>query len=225
MSSQRFSRLMGPALAIGGLLWIVIYLATVIIGVSTGQFEPQSPDAPWPLIVNLLVVLGGNWFLPLSTLILGVGLLGVFARLEGHARVLGIIGIVFTSIALICGIGNLIVLSSIFGSIGRNLIFPNNLLGGMAGFTVSIGTGFMGGALLRAHVLPRWIAWVLIGIGIVTIPILFATPLPTFIAPDWATDTIAFFLSGIGYSVVGVKILAIDRKPVQQQVNLSATVK
>jgi hypothetical protein len=35
------------------------------------------------------------------------------------------------------------------------------------------------------------IAWTLIAIGIVTGPILFATPLP--IGPDWATDTIAFF--------------------------------
>lgn len=65
------------------------------------------------------------------------------------------------------------------------------------------------------------IAWTLIAIGIVTGPILFATPLP--IGPDWATDTIAFFFSGIGYTMVGVKMLAMDRKATQQQVSLSAT--
>jgi hypothetical protein len=223
MSSQRFSRLAGPALAIGGLLWIVIYLTTVIIGVSTGQFEPRSPDAQWPPIINILIVLGGNWFLPLSTLILGSGLMGVFVRLESRARVLGITGVVFTSIALILSIGNLIVLSSIFGNVGRSLIFPNNALGGPAAFAVSIATGFMGGALLRAHMLHRWMALVLIAIGIVTIPILFATPLPTSIAPDWATDTIAFLVSGIGYTAVGVKMIASNQKAVQQQMQLSTT--
>ncbi len=223
MSSHRFSRLVGPVLALGGLLWIIIYIVTVIVGVSTGQFEPQSPGAHWPLIINLLVVLVGKWFLPLSTLIVGIGLLRLFARLEGHARVLGITCIVLTSIALILSTGNVIVLTGIFGSIGRNLIFPNNLLGGPAVFVISIGTGFMGGALLRAHVLPHWMAWVLIGIGIVTIPILLATPLPTSIAPDWATDTFAFLVSGIGYTAVGVRMLAMDRKAVQWQVRLSTT--
>jgi hypothetical protein len=224
MSFQRFSRLAGPALTIGGLLWVVIYMATVIIGVVTGQFEPRASDAHRPLIVNLLVVLGGNWFLPLSTLILSLGLLAVFAELEGRARVLGITGLVFASIALILSTGNLIVLSGIFGSIGRSLVFPNNSLGGFAAFTTSIGTGFLGGAVLRAHLLPRWMAWILIIIGIVTIPILLATPLPTSIAPAWATDTIAFLLSGIGYTAVGVRVLAKDRKAVQQQVSLSARI-
>jgi len=225
MSSQRFSRLAGPALTIGGLLWIVIYFATVIIGVSTGQFEPKSPDAHWPLIVNLLIALGGNWFLPLSTLILGLGLMGVFARLGSRGKVLGITAVVFTSIALILSIGNLIVLSSIFGNTGRSLIFPNNSLGGPAAFAVSIATGFIGGALLRAYMIHRWMALVLIAIGIVTIPILLATPLPSSIAPDWATDTIAFLVSGICYTAVGVKMMASNQKTVQQQVQLSATSK
>jgi hypothetical protein len=224
MSSQRFSRLASPALSIGGLLWIVIYFATVIIGVSIGQFEPQAPDAHWPLIINILIVLGGHWFLPLSSLILGAGLLGLFAQLEGRARVLGITSVVFTSIALGCSIGNMIVLSGFFGNIGRSLVFPNNLIGGLSVFTVSIATGFISGAMLRAHMLHRWMALVLIVIGIVTIPILFATPLPTSIAPDWATDTIAFLVSGIGYTAVGVKMLAMDRKAAQQLMSLNATI-
>jgi len=223
MSSQRFSRLASSAFTIGGILWIAIYFATVIIGVSIGKFEPGAPDAHWPLIINILIVLAGHWFLPLSTFILGIGVLGMFTRLQGRARVLGITGLVFASIALICSISNLILLSGILGSIGRNLIFPNNYTGGLAAFTVSITTGFMGVALLRAHVLPRWMAWVLIVIGIVTIPILLATPLPTSIAPDWATDTIAFLVSGIGYTAVGNRMLAIDRKAVKPQVQLSAT--
>ena len=164
----------------------------------------------------------GHWFLPLSSLILGAGLLGLFAQLEGRARVLSITSVVFTSIALVCSIGNMIVLSGFFGNIGRSLVFPNNLIGGLSVFTVSIATGFIGGAMLRAHMLHRWMAWTLIVIGIVTAPILLATPLP--IGPDWATDTIAFFLSGIGYAVVGMKMLAMDRKAAQQLMSLNATI-
>ena len=57
--------------------------------------------------------------------------------------------------------------------------------------------------------LPRSYAWILIVIGIVTLPILLLTPLP--IGPAWATDTVAFFLSGIGYTVVGLRML-VERK-------------
>jgi len=82
----------------------------------------------------------------------------------------------------------------------------NSLFGGYSAFATSIGTGFLGWAALRAHALSRPLAWTLIIIGLVTIPILFATPLP--IGPDWATDFLAFLLSGIGYTLVGLRMLS-----------------
>jgi hypothetical protein len=203
MFSQQLKRLAGPALALGGLLWIIIYVIIVIIGLKTGKLAP-SPGPNSPALVN-----SGIWFLPLSVLPLGLGLLGVFALLEGRARGLGITGVVFTSIAMIMAIIDLIVLSGFF------VAHLNNLLGGGAAFATTIGTGFLGWAALSAHVLPRWMAWTLLIIGLVTIPILFATPLP--IGPDWATDFLAFLVSGIAYTVVGVTLLA-ARKPADEHI-------
>jgi hypothetical protein len=185
MFSLQLKRLVGPALTVGGLLWIIVYIVIVIIGLETGKLAPPL-DAHSPALVRI-----GIWLLPLSLLPLSVGLLGVFARLEGRARGSGITGVVFTFIGIVLVVIDLIVLSGIFG-FSDSL---NSTLGGLGAFSTIIGTGFLGFATLRARVLPRWMAWTLLIIGIVTIPILFATPLP--IGPNWATDFVAFWLSGI----------------------------
>ena len=201
MFSQQLKRLAGPALTLGGVLWIILYIVIVIIGLETGKLAP-SLDVHSSALVRI-----GIWLLPLSLLPLGVGLLGVFARLEGRSKGLGITGVVFTSIGIVLGLGALIVVSGIFGFNE----FLNSKIGGFGAFATVIGTGFLGWATLRARVLPRCMAWTMLIIGIVTIPILFATPLP--IGPDWATDFVAFLLSGIAYVVVGV-FLIVTRKHV-----------
>lgn len=203
MFSQRLSRLAGPALTLGGLLWIFLYIAIVIIGLETGKLAPP-PGAHSPALANL-----GIWILPLSVLFLGVGLLAMFVRLEGRARGSGITGVVFASIGMILGALDLIVLSGVFGFIAS----LNSLLGGFAAFATVIGTGFLGLAVLRARVVHRWMAWTFLLIGVVTIPILFATPLP--IGPDWATDFVAFLISGIAYVVVGTTLI-VTRKHTEE---------
>jgi hypothetical protein len=131
-----------------------------------------------------------------------VGLLGVFTGLERRGRGFGITGVVFATLGIVLGAIDLVVLSGIFGS-SQSL---NANIGGIGAFSIILGTGFLGFAALRARSLPRWMAWTLLIIGIVTIPILFATPLP--IGPDWATDFVAFLLSGIAYVVVGMSLIA-----------------
>lgn len=37
MSSQLLKRLAGPALTLGGLLWITVYIVIVILGLETGK--------------------------------------------------------------------------------------------------------------------------------------------------------------------------------------------
>jgi hypothetical protein len=141
------------------------------------------------------------------------GLLGVFARLEGRARGLGITGVVFASIGLVLAVIDLIVLSGIFGYSD----FLNSNVGGFGAFSIIIGTGFLGFAALRARALHRWMAWTLLMIGIVTIPILLLTPLP--IGPDWATDFVAFLLSGIAYVVVGMSLITARKRTVESTVD------
>ena len=211
MFSQHLKRLAGPALTLGGLLWITLYIVIVIIGLETGKLAPSGAHAP--VLANI-----GIWILPLSVLPLCVGLLGMFARLEGHARGLGITGVVFASIGMVLSISDLIVLSGIFGFIAS----LNNPLGGGAAFVTVIGTGFLGLAMLRARVLPRWMAWTFLIIGVVTIPILFATPLP--IGPDWATDFVAFLLSGIAYVVVGASLIMTRKYADENAAGMSSNV-
>ncbi|GEM_PF-2415181 len=204
MYSQRLSRLAGPALALGGLIWITIHVIVVIGGLMTGKLVPALPTTQQPLLAHIYYFL-----LPLSYLVISVGLLGGFAWLDGRARRLGIIGFVLASSATVTSIILLIFLAlsatSLNGSPGV-LVPLVNALNGLSTLSASV---VLGCALLRVHMLPRPYAWILIVIGIVTLPILLLTPLP--IGPTWATDTIAFFLSGIGYTVVGLRIL-VERK-------------
>ena len=74
MFSQQLKRLAGPALIAGGLLWVAASVASMILGMLTGEVNP-FPGAHSPALAY-----AGIWFLPLGTLLLGMGLLGMFAR-------------------------------------------------------------------------------------------------------------------------------------------------
>ena len=204
MFSQRLSRLAGPALTLGGLLWITIHVIIVIGGLMTGKLVQAIPATHQLLLAHIYYLL-----LPLSYLILCVGLLGGFAWLDGRARRLGTTGFVLASIATVTSIINLIFLAMSATSLNGPLGVLAPLVNALNGLSALSGTLLLGCAALRAHMLPRPFAWTLIVIGIVTLPILLTTPLP--IGPDWATDTVAFFLSGIGYTVVGLRML-VERK-------------
>jgi len=78
MLAQRLRHLAGPALAAGGLLWITTYITIILVGLMTSKLAP-TPDAHSPLLVKVLI-----WFLPVSALILGADLLGLFVRKETH---------------------------------------------------------------------------------------------------------------------------------------------
>jgi hypothetical protein len=213
MSSQRFSRLAGPALTLGGALWITIHLLVFIDGLLTGKLV-WATNAHQPLLMYIYYLLQ-----PISSLFMGLGLLGGFGRREGRAKRLGMIGLVLASIGIITSIIYLIFLTISATPLSGALGVLKSSANALNGLSTLAATLILGCAALRTHMLPRPIAWTLIVIGIVTAPILLVTPLP--IGPAWATDTIAFFLSGIGYTAVGVKMLSIDRKVSQQQAQVS----
>lgn len=212
MFSQQLKRVAGPALITGGLLWITIHIMMVIIIMMTGKLAGEVPASQQPFITPIYFLL-----LPLSSLFLGIGLLGLFFLLEGRSKKLGIAGIVLASIGMLMGIVDLLFL--ILGPTATNgfleVIAP--VANGLNGILMLGSTVLMGWAALRARVLPRWAAWILIVVGIIIAPILLVTPLP--ISPIWATDTIAFFIGGLGYTVVGVTLIAIQKHTVESAVD------
>ena len=216
MSSQRFSRLVGLALALGGVLWITIHMLVITDGLMTNKLVWAS-NAHQPLLTYIYYLLQ-----PISSLFLSLGLLSGFTRLAGRAKRLGITGLVLAAIGIITSIIYLICLTISATPLDGVLGLLESSANALNGLSTLAATMILGCAALRTHMIPRSFAWTLIVIGIVTAPILLTTPLP--IGPDWATDTIAFFLSGIGYAVVGMKMLAMDRKAAQQLMSLNATI-
>jgi hypothetical protein len=195
MGTRRQQVFTGLAIVLGGIIWIAIDVMVVTYGFQTGKLATNlAADAPG-------LIAHGIWLLPLSLFPLGLGLLGIFIRLHGHSRILGITGISFAVLGMVLGFGGLLDLAGVFGRDAPH----NNLLDGFGAFAVVIGTAFLGVAALRTRTLSRPLAWTLIGVGMITIPILLVTPLP--FGPTWATDTVAFLLSGVAFDVVGVRVL------------------
>jgi hypothetical protein len=193
--SQRQQALTGLAILVGGLLWIAIDVLVVTFGFQTGKLATNLASDAGVLAAS------GIWLLPLSLFPLGLGLLGIFVRLHGHSRALGVTGAACATLGMLLGAVDLLDLAGVFGPSAPQSSF----LGGFGAFAVIIGTAFLGVAALRTRTLPRRLAWTLIVIGLVTIPILFATPLP--LGPAWATATVAFLLSGLAFDAVGVTLL------------------
>ena len=184
MLTQLLKRLAGPALIVGGLLWVTIHAFMIAIVMMTGKLAGEVPASHQPLITPIYFLL-----LPLSSLFLGVSLLGVFALLEGRSMKLGITGIVLASIGMVMGIIDLLFLTLISSAVNEVLGGIASVANGLNGLLMLASTVLLGWAALRTHILPSWAAWILISIGILTAPIFLVTPLP--IGPIWATDTIA----------------------------------
>ena len=191
IATPRAARLLGPAFTIGGLLWIADFVQIVVYGLISGTLV-DAPDHVLPPALRI-----GLRLFVLSVVILGLGLAGLFLRVQRRSKKLTIAALPFTIIALALGTANLVLLSGVLGAPSFNDTFM-----GLSVFSTSIATLLMGIGALRSGVLPRWASLALVFVGVTTIPILFGTPLP--FGPDWATDHLAFLTSGIAFAAVGV---------------------
>jgi hypothetical protein len=199
-------RLTGPALVAGGLLWVAMYADMIIMGLMSGKAVGLTPTSGQPLLTRLYFLL-----LRISVLVLSVGLLGVVARLEGRSKRFGIAAAALATIGLFAGIVAVVLVpvddpNAISGTVGIIAASTNAL----SILTPLVAALLVGVATVRAGVLPRLVAWTLIVIGVATAPILFVSPLP--VLPQWATDTLAFLLSGVGFTVIGAIILRLNRQ-------------
>jgi len=182
---------------VGGLLWILTYCTEILIGVTLGEEVYKSVDASrsalewlWPAFF-----MGAIFFL-------GMGLLGVRARLEGRSRKLGIAGALAASVAIAAASINLVLLLGILGK-------ATALDGlGFAGVLAILGGAtLMGIATLRAKVLPRWTRFALALTPFAFIPAIIATIPLESVAPDYVIADLPFpvvgaVLAGVGYGML-----------------------
>ena len=195
--SSNLIRWGGPAMMLGGLLWILTYVVEIAIGVTLGAetYSQADPSA------SLLEWLWPTFFMG-AIFFLGIGLLGVRARLEGRSKKLGIAGALLAAVAVVAASINLVLLAGVFGE-----AMALDGLGFLGVIGVIFGSILLGIATLRAKVLPRWARVVLtltpfafIPAIIVTIPL--ESVLPEYVIADLPFPVVGAVLVTVGYAVL-----------------------
>lgn len=187
---SRLGRMTGPLLALGGLLWILTFALIVVNGALTGSL-PNQPDAVSPLALRV-----GIRLFALSVVVLGLGFWGLAPRLMARSRWLTVVGLFFTSVAMLMATINLITLSGLAGTPSYS-----DTLGGLSVMITSLAALLFGIGAVRTPGVGRPATAALLFVGLTTIPTLIFTPLP--IGPDWATDFLAFLTSGAAFVALG----------------------
>ncbi len=204
--SSTLMRWGGPALILGGLLWGLTYLTELVIGVTAGEavYDRADPSA------SVL-----EWFWPAffmgAIFFLGVGLLGVWTRLEGRSKILGTLGALLACVAIGAASINLVLLSGITGK-------PTASDGlGFAGVLgILIGAMLLGIATLRVKVLPRWARFVLTFLIFAFVPAILVTiPLegvvPDYVIADLPFPVVGAVLASVGYTMLEARTTAVGR--------------
>jgi hypothetical protein len=199
MSSTTSYRLSGVALIIGSVLTIIYYVSNAFI---SGPF-PEALAGPVAVIGSLIGFIG-------SVLVL-LGLPGVYTRQAKAAGILGLLGFLFVwYVTLFQGIlipftSVTIVPMLVTDPATRHLLAA----GPLASFTPffipslvgqTLGVLLLAIATLRARVFPRWIAWLLIATAILNA----ASFVPFFPGALGNVATIIGYLplAGLGYALL-----------------------
>lgn len=194
--SSKLIRWGGPAMMLGGSLWVLTYVVEIVIGVTLGEAVYNNPE----LSASALVWLWPACFMG-AIFFLGIGLLGVRARLEGRSKVLGILGKLLACVAIVAASINLVTLTGVVGeptaSDGLGFLGVIGTLGGSV---------LLGIATLRAKVLPRWARFTLAFLPLFFIPAIIATiPLesvaPEYVIADLPFPVVGAVLATVGYAV------------------------
>lgn len=196
--SSKLIRWGGPAMMLGGSLWILDYVVQIVIGVTLGAQTYSEADPR----DSTLIWLWGIFFMD-AVFLLGMGLLGVWARLQGRAKMPGLLGAFLACVAIVAASINLVTLTGVTGeptaSDGLGFLGVIGTLGG----AVLLGT-----ATLRAKVLPRWARLTLTLLPLAFIPAIIATiPLasvaPEYVVADLPFPVVGAVLATVGYAMLG----------------------
>jgi hypothetical protein len=192
MSSSNLIRWSGLAALVGGLLWVVIEIAFLII-IGDQPESVAATTSAWEIL--LVPVLVGN-------MLIFLGLVGLYARQVAETGVLGLVAflVALTGTALFAGINWTYTFAvPSLAQAAPDLLdaAPAGVLA--AGFTLTLvlfGLGWLlfGLASLRARVLPRGAA-VLLMIGAVLVFVLSLLELP------FSTAVFGIALAWMGYAL------------------------
>ena len=182
---------------LGGLLWVLTYVVEIIIGVTAGEaaYNRADPGA------SLLEWLWPAFFMG-AIFFLGIGLLGVWARLQGRAKILGLLGALLACVAIVAVSINLVMLTGISGE-----PTASDDLGFLGVIGTLGGSVLLGIATLRAKVLPRWARFTLTLLPLAFIPAIIATfplesVLPEYVAADLPFPVVGAVLATVGYAML-----------------------
>jgi len=182
---------------LGGLLWVFTYMVEIIIGVTAGEaaYNRADPSA------SLLEWLWPAFFME-AIFFLGIGLLGVWARLQGRAKILGLLGALLACVAIVAASINLVMLTGISGE-----PTASDDLGFLGVIGTLGGSVLLGIATLRAKVLPRWARFTLTLLPLAFIPAIIATfplesILPEYVAADLPFPVVGAVLATVGYAML-----------------------
>lgn len=196
---------------LGGSLWVLTYLVEITIGVTLGEAVYNRTDAS----ASLLEWLWPAFFMG-AIFFLGIGLLGVQARLQGRAKTPGLLRALLACVAIVAASINLVTLTGVFGeptaSDGRGFVGVIGTLGGSV---------LLGIATLRAKVLPRWARFTLALLPLAFIPAIIATIPLEAIAPEYVIADLPFPVVGAVLATVGYAMLAERTKEAGRPVKMS----
>ena len=183
---------------LGGLLWVLTYVVEIIIGVTAGEaaYNRADPSA------SLLEWLWPAFFMG-AIFFLGIGLLGVWAQLQGHAKLLGFLGALLACVAIVAVSINLVILTGISGE-----PTASDDLGFLGVIGTLGGSVLLGIATLRAKVLPRWARFALTLLPLAFIPAIIATIPLASVAPEYVIADLPFPVVGAVLATVGYAVLS-----------------
>ena len=196
--SSKLIRWRGPAMMLGGLLWVLTYVVEIIIGVTAGEaaYNRADPSA------SLLEWLWPAFFMG-AIFFLGIGLLGVWARVETRSKKLGTAGALLASVAIAAASINLALLTGVSGE-----ATALDGLGFLGVIGIISGSILLGIATLRAKVLPRWSRVVLTLTPFAFVPAIIATIPLESVAPEYVIADLPFPVVGAVLATVGYAMLA-----------------
>jgi len=186
----------GPALIIGGLLWVATYVVEILIGVLLGEATYAEPEASSSWLV---------WLWPATFMAaifcLATGLLGVASQVGRRGRVLAVLGGLLACVALTASSANIVRLTGVLGE-----STASDGLGFLGVIGVLGGSVLLGGATLRARVLTRRARLTLLLLPLAFVPAIIATIPLEAVAPDYVVADLPFPVVGLVLATVGLTL-------------------